>query len=62
MLRPEDGTTVVDAFDLDAVKHVESPGRKVETILERTQNYCFILSYVDFPVAIDYETITVGNE
>jgi len=61
-LRPEDGTTVVDSFDLEVGVHVESAGQKLETILERTRNYCFILNSVEFPVNIEHEVVTAGEE
>ena len=61
-LRPEDGTTVVDSFDLEVGVHVESAGQKLETILERTRNYCFILNSVEFPVNIEHEVVAVGGD
>lgn len=56
-LRPDDGTTVVDSFDLEVEMHVDSAGSKAEVILERTQNYCFILNSVNFPVNVDSEVV-----
>ena len=61
-LRPEDGTTVVDSFDLEVEMHVDSAGRKAETILERTLEHCFILNSVEFPVNVDSEVVAGGDE
>jgi organic hydroperoxide reductase OsmC/OhrA len=58
-LRPEAGTTVVDAFELDVALFVDDPDRKTELLLERTRDHCFILDSVDFDVAVDHEI--VGN-
>jgi len=52
-LRPDDGDTAVDSFDLDVTLRAESPGRKTELLLERTRDHCFILDSVDFPVSVD---------
>jgi organic hydroperoxide reductase OsmC/OhrA len=57
-LRPEDGDTVVDSFDLDVEFHVDSPSRKTESILKLTRKNCVILNSVDFPVHIDHEIVT----
>ena len=56
-LRPEDNTTVVDAFELDVALHVDDPDRKTELLLERTRDHCFILDSVDFDVAVDHEIV-----
>lgn len=53
-LRPDDGSTVVDAFNLTVELSMDDPGRKAERILERTREYCFILDSVDFEVTVDY--------
>jgi organic hydroperoxide reductase OsmC/OhrA len=57
-LRPEDGGTVVDSFDLEVEFHVDSPGRKTESILNMTRKNCFILNSVDFPVNIAHAIVT----
>lgn len=57
-LRPADGTTVVDSFDLVIDLHVDSASRKAEIILERAREHCFILNSVDFPVSFNYEITT----
>lgn len=57
-LRPDDGSTVVDSFDLTVELQVESPDRKAEVLLKRTQEHCFILQSVDFPVSVEYEVIS----
>lgn len=56
-LRPDDGTTVVDSFDLDIALHVETETRKTEVILERVPEYCFILQSVDFDINLEYRTV-----
>ncbi|PSP82350.1 hypothetical protein BRC83_09485 [Halobacteriales archaeon QS_1_68_17] len=57
-LRPADGTTVVDAFELDVALYVDEPTRKAELLLERTREYCFILDSVDFAVSVDAEIVS----
>ena len=57
-LRPEDGDTVVDSFDLDVEFHVDSPSRTTESILKMTRKNCFILNSVDFPVNIEHSVVT----
>ena len=57
-LRPDDGSTVVDSFDLDVEFHVDSPTRKTESILRMTRRNCFILNSVDFPVNVEHEVVT----
>jgi organic hydroperoxide reductase OsmC/OhrA len=59
-LRPDDGSTVVDSFDLEVEFHVDSPSRKPESILGMTREHCFILNSVDFPVNIDHTVVTDG--
>lgn len=56
-LRPADGTTIVEAFDLDVELHVAEPDRKAEILLERTRNHCFILDSVDFDVTVDHAVV-----
>jgi organic hydroperoxide reductase OsmC/OhrA len=58
-LRPKDGSTVVDSFDLNVEFHVDSPTSRTESILKMTQKNCFILNSVDFPVNIDHAVVTV---
>lgn len=57
-LRPDDGETTVDAFELEVEFHVDSPSRKTESILDMTRDHCFILNSVDFPVDIDHAVVT----
>lgn len=57
-LRPDDGDTVVDSFELDVEFHVESERSSTERILEMTRENCFILNSVDFPVTIEYTIVT----
>jgi len=52
-LRPDDGDTVVDSFDLDVELHTDDASRKTEILLGRTEEHCFILDSVDFPVSVD---------
>jgi len=56
-LRPDDGTTVVESFDLAVELHVDSATNKAESILKMTREHCFILNSVDFPVNIDHTVI-----
>lgn len=58
-LRPDDGSTAVDSFELDVDLYVEPPGARAERVLERTRDYCFILDSVDFPVAVDHTVVSV---
>jgi len=57
-LRPDEGDTVVDSFELDVDLHVAEASRKAEVILERTREYCFILDSVDFPVTVEGSVVT----
>ena len=57
-LRPDDGDTVVDSFDLDVELAAETVDRKTEILLERTQDHCFILQSVDFDVTVDHSVVT----
>ena len=57
-LRPDDGNTVVDSFDLEVEFHVDSPSRKTESVLKMTRRNCFILNSVDFPVNIEHTIVT----
>jgi organic hydroperoxide reductase OsmC/OhrA len=61
-LRPDDGTTIVDSFELEVEMHVDSAESKAEAILERTQDYCFILNSVDFPVNVDSEVVAADED
>lgn len=56
-LRPDDGTTVVDSFELDVTLHLATEDRKAEVLLERTRNHCFILDSVDFEVRVHPEVV-----
>ena len=60
-LRPDDGTTIVDSFELEVEMHVDSAESKAEAILERTQDYCFILNSVDFPVNVDSKVVAADE-
>lgn len=57
-LRPKDGTTVVDSFELDVELHTDAADRKSELVLERTRNHCFILDSVDFDVEVNHQIVT----
>lgn len=59
-LRPEDGTTVVDSFDLDVRLEAEEAGRMAELLLERTMDHCFILDSVAFDVNVSTELANPG--
>ncbi|MFT4944654.1 MAG: organic hydroperoxide reductase OsmC/OhrA [Halovenus sp.] len=60
-LRPDDGSTVVDSFELSVELHAEDPGRKTEVLLERTQSHCFILDSVDFDVSVEHNIVTSAD-
>jgi organic hydroperoxide reductase OsmC/OhrA len=57
-LRPKDGSTVVDSFDLEVEFHVDSPDQKTESVLKMTRKNCFILNSVDFPINIEHTVVT----
>ena len=57
-LRPKDGSTVVDSFDLEVEFHVDSPDQKTESVLKMTRKNCFILNSVDFPINIEHTIVT----
>lgn len=57
-LRPDDGTTVVDSFDLAVTLQVADPTKKAEILLGRTQEHCFILDSVSFPVSVETELVS----
>jgi len=57
-LRPDDGDTVVDSFDLDVALHTDEASRKTEILLERTEQHCFILDSVDFPVTVEADVVS----
>lgn len=57
-LRPDDGTTAVDSFELTVELHVDSSDKKTEVLLQRTREHCFILDSVDFEVTVDWEIVT----
>jgi len=57
-LRPDDGDTVVDSFDLDVALHTDEASRKTEILLERTEQHCFILDSVDFPVTVETDVVS----
>lgn len=61
-LRPDDGSTVVDSFELSVELHVEDPGRKTEVLLRRTQSHCFILDSVDFDVSVEHSVVTSADK
>jgi len=56
-LRPSDGTTVVDSFELNVELTVSEKTNKTGIILERTSEYCFILKSVSFDINISYNII-----
>ena len=57
-LRPDDGTTAVDSFELAVELHTGAATRKTDVILERTREHCFILDSVDFDVSVDWTVVT----
>lgn len=56
-LRPSDGTTVVDSFELTVELTVSEASNKVDILLERTSEYCFILNSVAFDVDISHNIV-----
>lgn len=51
-LRPADGTTAVDGFELDVTLYAAADDRKTELLLERARDHCFILDSVAFDVDV----------
>jgi organic hydroperoxide reductase OsmC/OhrA len=56
-LRPDDGDTVVDSFDLEVTLHGANDNRRADVTLDRAQQFCFLLDSVDFPVTVDASVV-----
>jgi organic hydroperoxide reductase OsmC/OhrA len=57
-LRPDDGKTTVDSFELEVEFHVNSSSAATDRILEMTSKHCFILNSVEFPVNVSHSVST----